>query len=101
MSKCWKVQPIVKKVLEENFDTRSDDFMLVYEVYKVFLNNIDNVGFKDIMLNHKEYNLPYFESIRRTRQKLQSKFPELLPPESVRQGRKSDIARIVKSNIKK
>ena len=92
MSKCAKVQPIVKKVLEENFDTRSDDFMLIYEVYKVFLDNIDNVGFKDIMLNHKEYNLPYFESIRRTRQKLQSKFPELLPPESVQQGRKLEEA---------
>lgn len=41
MSKCAKVQPIVKKVLEENFDTRSDDFMLVYEVYKKFLDNIE------------------------------------------------------------
>ena len=29
------------------------------------------------MLHHKDYRLPYFESIRRTRQKIQAKRPEL------------------------
>lgn len=88
MSKCAKVEPMVQKVLIEMPYTREDDFMLVYEVYKKFLPNLDDLSFKDIMLNHKEHGLPYFESVRRTRQKLQSKFPELLPPKEIQKGRK-------------
>lgn len=92
MSKCAKVEPIVKKVLEEKPYTREDDFMLVYEVFKEFLPNIDNMSFKEIMENHKEYGLPYFESVRRTRPKLQNKFPELLPSKEVQEGRKLEEA---------
>lgn len=87
MSKCAKVEPVVKKVLEEKPYTRSDDFALVYEVFKEFLPDIDNMKFKDIMLYHKEYGLPYFESVRRVRPKLQNQYPELLPPENVIQAR--------------
>ena len=88
MSKCSRVEPIVKKVLEEKPYTREDDFVLVYEVFKEFLPNIDELSFQDIMLNHKEYGLPYFESVRRTRPKLQNKYPELLPPQAVQEARK-------------
>jgi hypothetical protein len=84
----YKVEPIVKKVLEEKPYTREDDFTLVYEVFKEFLPNIDELSFQDIMLNHKEYGLPYFESVRRTRPKLQNKYPELLPPQTVQEARK-------------
>ena len=88
MSKCAKVEPIVKKVLEEKPYTREDDFALVYEVFKEFLPNLDELSFQDVMFNHKEYGLPYFESVRRTRPKLQNKYPELLPPQSVQEARK-------------
>ena len=88
MSKCARVEPIVKKVLEEKPYTREDDFALVYEVFKEFLPNIDELSFQDIMLNHKEYGLPYFESVRRTRPKLQNKYPELLPSKEVQEARK-------------
>ena len=33
--------------------------------------------FCEIMLNHKQYNLPSFESITRCRRKLQNDYPEL------------------------
>lgn len=92
MSRCSKVEPVVRKVLEENLETRGDDFLLVYKVFKEFLPDIDNYDFKEIMLNHREYNLPYFESVRRTRQKLQSKNPDLLPSENTRRGRKLEEA---------
>ena len=92
MSKCTKVEPIVKKVLEEKPYTREDDFSLVYEVFKEFLPNIDELSFQDIMLNHKKYGLPYFESVRRTRPKLQNKYPELLPPQAVQEARKLEEA---------
>lgn len=92
MSKCVKVEPIVKKVLAEKPYTREDDFALVYEVFKEFLPNIDELSFQDVMFNHKEYGLPYFESVRRTRPKLQNKYPELLPPQSVQDARKLEEA---------
>lgn len=88
MSKCAKVEPIVKKVLEEKPYTREDDFALVYEVFKEFLPNLDELSFQDVMFNHKEYGLPYFESVRRTRPKLQNKYPELLPSKEVQEARK-------------
>jgi len=92
MSKCSKVEPVVHKILEEKPYTREDDFMLVYEVFKEFLPNIDNMSFKEVMENHKQYGLPYFESVRRTRPKLQNKFPELLPSKEVQEGRKLEEA---------
>lgn len=88
MSKCAKVEPVVKKVLEEKPYTREDDFALVYEVFKEFVPNLDDLSFQDVMINHKEYGLPYFESVRRTRPKLQNKYPELLPSKEVQEARK-------------
>lgn len=88
MSKCAKVEPVVKKVLEEKPYTREDDFALVYEVFKEFVPNLDDLSFQDVMINHKEYGLPYFESVRRTRPKLQNQYPELLPPQQVQEARK-------------
>ena len=92
MSRCSKVEPIVKKVLEEKPYTRDDDFLLVYMVFKEFLPDLEDFGFKEIMYNHREYNLPYFESVRRTRQKLQSKYPELESSKQTRRGRKLEEA---------
>lgn len=88
MSRCSKVEPVVKKVLTEKPYTRDDDFLLIYEVYKEFLPDLDNMSFKDVMLNHKDYKLPYFESVRRTRPKLQNQYPELLSSKQVQEGRK-------------
>lgn len=50
------------------------------------------MSFKEAMECHKEYGLPYFESIRRTKPKLQNKFPELLPYEEVQRNRQLEEA---------
>lgn len=87
MSKCAVIEPMVKRVLEENPATREDDFTLVYEVFKKFVPNIDELSFKEVMMNHKHYKLPYFETVRRTRPKLQNMYPELQPSSNVLKGR--------------
>ena len=87
MSRCAKVEPAVKEILENIPETRSDDFRLLYEVYKKFLPELDTLSFKDVMLYHKELGLPYFESVRRSRPKLQREYPNLLPPEEVQAAR--------------
>lgn len=63
MSRIKSVEKLAKQVLTENEAAREDDFRLVYEVYKIIFPNIDNLSFKDVMLNHKVYNLPYFENL--------------------------------------
>ena len=90
MSRIKSVEKLAKQVLTENEAAREDDFRLVYEVYKIIFPNIDNLSFKDVMLNHKVYNLPYFESVRRTRQKLQNKFPELQARKEVVEARSQE-----------
>ena len=87
--KLDKVENIVKRVLETYSDTRDDDFVLVYRVYKEI-----NEGamirelFCEVMLNHKEYGLPAFEGITRARRKLQKDYPELRPSEMIGKFRK-------------
>lgn len=88
MSKCKKVEPLVLEILKTKEETRSDDFLLIYEVYKNYLPDIDTLSFKEVMLNHRELNIPSFETVRRTRPKLQNKYPDLQPPEIIQQLRK-------------
>lgn len=92
MSRVKKVEPVVLEVLKENVDARGDDFILVYEVYKKINPNVELYSFQRVMLEHKSLGLPYFESVRRTRPKLQNKYPELLPPQPVVEARKSEEA---------
>lgn len=74
----YKLEVIVKDVLERFPDTRNDDFKLVYAVYREinFFHTTKEL-FCEIMLNHKEYELPAFESITRARRKVQKLHPEL------------------------
>lgn len=82
--KLDKTENIVKYVLTTYKDTRDDDFVLIYRVYKEI-----NEGamirelFCEVMLNHKEYGLPAFEGVTRARRKLQKEYPELRPSEKI------------------
>lgn len=87
MSKLKRVEPVVKEVLEQNEESRSDDFLLITEVYYKLKPECIEMPFSVVMLGHKYLNLPYFESIRRTRQKLQAKYKELRPSEKVQEAR--------------
>ena len=64
MTNLYKVEGLVKNILEIYEDTRNDDFVLIYRVYKE-INESAMVRelFFEVMLNHKKYGLPAFESI--------------------------------------
>ena len=88
MNKLYKVEELVEKVLREHTDSRDDNFILIYRVYREI--NEDLVLrelFFQVMLYHKEYKLPSFESITRARRKLQNKYPELKPSKEVQEIR--------------
>ena len=58
-------------------DLRDDDFLLISAVYCDFYGVGVMDSFIEIMENHRVLNLPSFESIRRTRQKIQEQHPAL------------------------
>lgn len=58
-------------------ELRDDDFKLICAIYTDFYGIMPYTSFTDVMSHHADYKLPSFESIRRTRQKLQEAYPKL------------------------
>lgn len=77
MSKIKKIEPIVKKVLENDEDTRNDDFELILMVYCEINERAVEYPFYRLMRKHKEFGLPSMESITRCRRRLQTKYEHL------------------------
>ena len=75
--KAKDLTKIVKRVLQENQDARDSDFRLVCWVYYYINPDVLGMPFSKVMWNHNELNIPPFETVRRTRQKLQHDHPEL------------------------
>lgn len=68
---------VVKKVLQEHKDARDSDFRTIGWVYAIMKPEVMNLPFKQVLWQHSEFELPSFETIRRTRQKLQHDHIEL------------------------
>lgn len=68
---------LVKKILEEDPFARSSDDFLYVEVCRTIVQNITPKSFGYVMTHRKELGLPPFESVRRSRQKIQAQHPEL------------------------
>lgn len=68
---------IVKKILEENPHTRDSDMALYVKVIEMLNRNALDKPIMDVLQNLEFYGLPCFETVRRTRQKLQSENPNL------------------------
>ena len=80
----------VLAVLKEYPEARNDDmklYLLVSEACIYDTHGIGDFRFEDVMSNYKAYGIPCFESIRRTRQKIQAKYPELGCSPEVRRAR--------------
>lgn len=78
---------IVKAILIKNKDCRNNDNLLYYMVLKHVgkQNNIDIESMKmpTFLLRMKDYGFPGFETVRRSRQKLQAAYPELAANDTV------------------
>ena len=79
---------VVEHILQRHPDARDSDFRLFGWVCAVIKPDVMDLPFKQVMWKHKELELPSFETIRRTRQKLQHDKP-------MKKDRKSNL------NIKK
>ena len=72
------IEKKVKAILEKNGDARNDDMVLYLALCNVCLKDAGAMPLAEIMTQHKYLGLPSFESVSRTRRRLQARHPELL-----------------------
>lgn len=78
MSKEFKqTRLLVKKILEDYPQTRNSDTTLYIKVVSQINPQANDRPFANVMSSLEELGLPCFETVRRTRQKLQQEIPEL------------------------
>ena len=87
MDNLKTIEGKVRAVLQENEDARNDDMVLYLALCNLYLKDAGTIPLAEIMTQHKELGLPSFESVGRTRRKLQEKHPELLGSTRVRRLR--------------
>lgn len=83
MNELKTTQEIVKKILEQFPLTRNSDNLLYIKVCEYANKDVLNKPFWQVMSMANEYGIPHFETVRRTRQKLQATHPELAGSEEV------------------
>lgn len=72
----YKLEDIIKEILEKDYRARKDDAYLIFLVIQRTHPYMAGTTFANVMFNAKS-NKINFESIRRCRQKVQAKHPEL------------------------
>ncbi len=78
MDSLKTIEGKVRAVLQENEDARNDDMVLYLALCNACLKDAGAMPLAQIMTKHRELGLPSFESVGRTRRKLQERHPELL-----------------------
>ncbi|MBQ6944675.1 MAG: hypothetical protein IJN43_10150 [Ruminococcus sp.] len=79
----------VRTILEKDEEARNDDMLLYLKVCNTCLKGTGAMPFAEVMAQYKYLGLPNFESVGRTRRKLQEKYPELAGNARVKKLRKS------------
>lgn len=95
--KLKNLESMVLKIMQRYEATRSDDFVLIYVVYReiaihkeICFNMPLTDSFCDMMMNHKKYGFPSFESVTRTRRKIFETYPELKPKKITKERKKAE-----------
>lgn len=77
MKNLKTIEDKVKAILQKNEDARNDDMTLYLIVCNTYLKGAGAMPFAEVMEQYKYLGLPSFESVSRTRRKLQARYPEL------------------------
>lgn len=83
MKRLREIQPLVEYQLTNNKATRADDSLLYSKVCEMIDSDISLLPFSIVLENRTAYGIPGFETVRRTRQKLQAERADLRPPKGV------------------
>lgn len=93
MKKLLNTTKLVKEILTDKPETRNDDNLLWLESVRAVVKNfkygnkMTELTFAYVLKNIHSLGLPSFESVSRSRRKLQEKYPELRGSEYVRRKR--------------
>ena len=87
MKNLKSIEKKVKMILQKNGDARNDDMVLYLALCNLCLKDAGAIPLAEIMTQYKALGLPSFESVSRTRRKLQAKHPELAGSRSVQKLR--------------
>lgn len=87
MNDFKRITQIVKAVLEKHPQTRNSDSFLYLKVLHIICRNkgisVHNMTVEEFLLYQHQLGLPGFETVRRTRQKIQAANPDLAACEKV------------------
>lgn len=77
MNRLKNTKELVKSILEQDEKTRSSDMQLYFEVCNRLNPEALDAPFCLVIMNLDKLRLPPFESVRRSRQKVQAECPHL------------------------
>ena len=77
MQKLRTIEDKVRAILKKDEEARNDDMVLYLALCNACLKDAGAMPLAEIMTQHKYLGLPSFESVSRTRRKLQAQHPEL------------------------
>ncbi len=75
--KLYKLEDVIKPILEESETSRNDDYCLYCKVLEFTNPEAMNNSLFSCLMRHKELGLPSYESVSRVRRRLQAKYPHL------------------------
>lgn len=85
------ISGVVKVILQASERARNSDSFLYLRVLEFYActKGIDlrNMTVPNFLMNMQDYGLPKFETVRRARQKIQEKNPELAAADKVKENR--------------
>lgn len=79
MKRLKKVESVVEFILDRREDTRESDDILYLCVCEYFHRGVSSMTLKEFLKARKSTGCPNFETVRRTRQKVFERRPELKP----------------------
>lgn len=88
MDRLLSTQDRVAFILMRNPEARDSDIILYKEVCEEISKDFTKIPFGVALEMMNQYKIPPFETVRRARQKLQSKNPEIRGSKKVRNARK-------------
>ena len=90
MIELTEIQYMVYEILRDNEECRNSDNLLYIEVLKKYNINVMGTSIYSFFNNFSDFSVPRFESVARSRRKVQELLPELGSTESVRKWRKDN-----------
>lgn len=82
-----EVANIVKNILETNKEARENDNLLYIEVVYAINPNLVTSNFRYVFENARDLGIPPFESVSRSRRKLQEQHEELRASKKMQEAR--------------